>query len=681
MATKEPDSWPSPHAPDAPGVNIAEFSVSELSGAIKRALEDGFGYVRVKGEISGYRGPHASGHCYFALKDDKSKIEAVIWRGNFQRLKFRPEEGMEVIAQGRLTTYPGSSKYQIVIETLEPAGVGALMALLEERKRKLTAEGLFEEARKRKLPFLPKVVGIITSPTGAVIRDMLAGFTERFPTRVLLWPVRVQGETCAGEVANAIRGFNALPADGRIPRPDLIIVARGGGSLEDLWGFNEETVVRAAATSKIPLISAVGHETDWTLIDLAADARAPTPTKAAEWAVPKHADLVERTAELGQRLRGRTRRRIDEARAHWKAASRGLPRLEDLLALPRQRFDASEKRLSRALFANTQAHAKRLARVAPRLQARLLSVRIDRAQDRLDRTSARARDALARGAAARRARLERYAGRLRPMTLKDRLGRAGERLELLSRRFGQAFSGALANRRRVLDGQSQMLASLSYQSVLKRGFALVRDDSGQAIRSATDVAPGTRLDIELADGHIAAETTSSRPAKRAEPEFRAAARPLLNVRPSPAKPPAARALCSEVLEFLSSCLRTARARRRRLATLSVGHHFWPASDPACMVGANFGSRIQPHDELVRTPIRPQGGSPGQVHGRRVPGDLAGRFRNLRCDGPADRASGPALLERRAAGGLCVGRGVATAASGVAGAPAGLVSRVGRMGAL
>ena len=272
--------------------------MSELSGAIKRALEEGFGYVRLRGEISGYRGPHASGHCYFALKDDKAKIEAVIWKGDFGRLRFKPEEGMEVVAQGRITTFPGSSKYQIVIEALEPAGAGALMALLEERKRKFAAEGLFDEARKKPRPFLPKVVGIVTSPTGAVIRDMLHGFNERFPTRVLIWPVRVQGEGSAAEVAAAIRGFNALEAGGKIPRPDVLIVARGGGSLEDLWSFNEEIVVRAAAESRIPLISAVGHETDWTLIDLVADARAPTPTKAAEWAVPKYSELIDTLDKL-----------------------------------------------------------------------------------------------------------------------------------------------------------------------------------------------------------------------------------------------------------------------------------------------------------------------------------------------------------------------------------------------
>ncbi len=282
------------------GANLPEYSVSELSSAIKRTLEGTYGYVRLKGEISGFRGVHSSGHCYFALKDDKAKIEAVIWRTHAcRRIRIKPAEGLEVIATGRVTTYPGSSRYQIVIDALEPAGIGALMALLEERKKKLAAEGLFDEAKKRKLPFLPRVIGVVTSPTGAVIRDMLAGFAERFPAHVLLWPVRVQGETCAAEVAAAIRGFNALPTGGPIPRPDVLIVARGGGSLEDLWGFNEEIVVRAAAASVIPLISAVGHETDWTLIDLAADARAPTPTKAAEWAVPKYSELIEQHGRTG----------------------------------------------------------------------------------------------------------------------------------------------------------------------------------------------------------------------------------------------------------------------------------------------------------------------------------------------------------------------------------------------
>lgn len=442
-----------------PGANAPEFSVSELSGAIKRALEDGFGYVRLKGEISGYRGPHASGHCYFALKDDKAKIEAVIWKGSFGRLRFKPEEGMEVIAQGKITTFPGSSKYQIVIEALEPAGAGALMALLEERKRKFAAEGLFDEARKKQRPFLPKVVGIVTSPTGAVIRDMLHGFNERYPARVLIWPVRVQGEGSAAEVAAAIRGFNALAAGGRIPRPDVLIVARGGGSLEDLWSFNEEIVVRAAAESLIPLISAVGHETDWTLIDLVADARAPTPTKAAEWAVPKYSELIDALEKLMLRKRTAVRRSLEGAKTHLKASSRGLPKLQDLVALPRQRFDAIDRRLSRGLLANTRAHATRFARVS---------------------------------------------GRLSPAPILQKHARCGERLEALEKRAGRALLNRVAVSRRVLDGKAALLKSLGYQSILSRGFALVRNEAGQTIRQAAGIVAGTMLNVEFSDGSIAA---------------------------------------------------------------------------------------------------------------------------------------------------------------------------------
>ncbi|MBX9759857.1 MAG: exodeoxyribonuclease VII large subunit, partial [Beijerinckiaceae bacterium] len=272
--------------------NVPEISVTELSSSLKRTIEDRFGFVRVRGEISGWRGPHSSGHVYFCLKDQGAKIDAVMWKGTFQRLRVKPEEGMEVIATGKVTTYPGKSTYQIVVETIEPAGVGALLAQLEERRRRLAAEGLFDDARKQLLPHLPQVIGVITSPTGAVIRDILHRVADRFPLRVIVWPVRVQGDTCAAEVARAIDGFNALPEGGKIPRPDVIIVARGGGSLEDLWGFNEEIVVRAAADSMIPLVSAVGHETDWTLIDHAADRRAPTPTAAAEMTVPVRSEMA-----------------------------------------------------------------------------------------------------------------------------------------------------------------------------------------------------------------------------------------------------------------------------------------------------------------------------------------------------------------------------------------------------
>lgn len=448
------------------GQNAPEFSVSELAGAIKRAVEDGFGHVRLRGEISGYRGPHASGHAYFALKDDKAKIEAVIWRGVLSKLRFKPEEGMEVVAEGRVTTYPNSSKYQIVIDRLEPAGVGALMALLEERKRKFTAEGLFDEERKRPLPFLPRVIGIVTSPTGAVIRDMLAGFIERFPAHVIVWPARVQGEGSAAEVAAGIRGFNALRPGGRVPRPDVLIVARGGGSLEDLWSFNEEIVVRAAAASEIPLISAVGHETDWSLLDLVADARAPTPTKAAEWAVPKYSELSEQTLKLGLRRDVALRRLIEGMRAHWRAAARGLPRREDILALPRQRFDAVERRLGRALIANTRAHHLRHARIASRLSPRLVTVRIERTRERLE------------------------AGAVRAV---------------------RAFSASVVSERRRLDSLAALARSLSYQSVLGRGFALVRDDTGRTLRRRQGIAEGQILAIEFSDGVIDATTGTSHP--------------------------------------------------------------------------------------------------------------------------------------------------------------------------
>ena len=345
-----------------PLLNAPEFTVSELSSALKRTVEDAYGHVRVRGEISGFRGPHSSGHCYFALKDESAKIEAVIWKGVHGRMRFKPQEGLEVIATGKLTTYPGSSKYQIVIEAIEPAGIGALMALMEERKRKLAAEGLFDEARKQLLPWLPEVIGVVTSPTGAVIRDILHRLQDRFPRRVLVWPVKVQGEGSAEQVAAAIRGFNALPEGGRIPRPDLLIVARGGGSLEDLWSFNEEIVVRAAAESMIPLISAVGHETDITLIDFAADKRAPTPTAAAEMAVPVRAELFVEVSALARRTMLCWQRAQESRRNELRAAARALPAAGELLAIPRQRLDGAASALPRGLKANTHAHFRRFAR-------------------------------------------------------------------------------------------------------------------------------------------------------------------------------------------------------------------------------------------------------------------------------------------------------------------------------
>ena len=479
--------------------NAPEYTVGELSNAIKRALEDGFGHIRLRGEVSGYRGPHSSGHCYFGLKDDKAKIDAVVWKGNWGRLKVKPEEGMEVVVTGKVSCFPGSSKYQIVIETLEPAGAGALMALLEERKRKLTAEGLFDESRKKPLPFLPRVVGIVTSPTGAVIRDMMHGFAERFPAHVVVWPVPVQGEGSAERIAAAIRGFNALPPGGSPPRPDVLIVARGGGSLEDLWGFNDEAVVRAAAASRIPLISAVGHETDWTLIDLVADARAPTPTKAAEWAVPRYSELMADIADLSSRLRVACRRAIETSRTNLKAAARGLPRPEDLTGPARQRFDALDQRLPRALLANTRAHGVRQARISGRLTPGLLINLVERRDRRLNDVYARARVALTRIASERRMRFERIGGRLRV----------------------EAVANRLDQKRTALEAQAKLLASYSYQSVLARGFAIVRDEHGTMVRRSRDLRAGNPLEIQFADGKTAVEvksgTETSQPAGEAAP--------------------------------------------------------------------------------------------------------------------------------------------------------------------
>src|SRR6188474_1397642 len=319
--------------------NVVEWTVSELSSALRRTVEDAYGYVRVRGEVSGFKGASPSGHVYFRLKDDKAVLEAVIWKGTFGRMRVRPEEGLDVIVSGKLTTFAGSSKYQIVIDSLEPAGIGALMKLLEDRKKKLAAEGLFDEARKQLLPFLPKVIGVVTSPTGAVIRDILHRLEDRFPRRVLVWPVRVQGDTSAAEVAAAIHGFNAMPEAGPMPRPDLIIVARGGGSLEDLWSFNEEIVVRAAAASMIPLISAVGHETDITLIDFAADRRAPTPTAAAEIAVPVRAELIAMLGELAHRSATCLARRAGHYRERFGLVTCRWPAPTDLFQPAMQRAD------------------------------------------------------------------------------------------------------------------------------------------------------------------------------------------------------------------------------------------------------------------------------------------------------------------------------------------------------
>ena len=466
--------------------NLLEWTVSELSAALKRTVEDAYGYVRVRGEVSGFKGPSPSGHVYFRLKDDRAVLEAVIWKGVYGRMRVKPEEGLDVIVSGKLTTFAGSSKYQIVVDTLEPAGIGALMKLLEERKKKLAAEGLFDEARKQLLPFLPTVIGVVTSPTGAVIRDILHRLADRFPRRVLVWPVRVQGETSAAEVANAIRGFNTLPERGALPRPDLIIVARGGGSLEDLWSFNEEIVVRAAAESLIPLISAVGHETDVTLIDFAADKRAPTPTAAAELAVPVRAELLATLASLGSRKLACWQRNMQQHRKELALLARALPK--DILAAPRQQLDTLSERLPRALRANAQLHHTQFSRIAGRFSPQLLRNQIERRRERYDNLNRRLRTSLLANAQAHRVRLARHRDHV---TAYANSGR-------------RAMATLLAQRKARVERAERLLAAFSYREVLKRGFALVRDGEGRPLRAAASVAAGMRLDIEFSDGRVGA---------------------------------------------------------------------------------------------------------------------------------------------------------------------------------
>ena len=466
--------------------NLPEYSVSEISQAVKRTLEGAFERVRVRGEISGFKRA-ASGHLYFALKDEEAKLDAVCWRLSAGRLAVTPEDGLEVVAIGRVSSYPGRSSYQLVVESLELAGEGALLKLLEERRKKLAAEGLFDAARKRPLPFLPEVIGVITSPTGAVIRDILHRLEDRFPRRVLLWPVLVQGEGAKEQIAAAINGFNALQRGGRLPRPDLLIVARGGGSLEDLWAFNEENVVRAAAASAIPLISAVGHETDTTLIDFASDRRAPTPTAAAEMAVPVRAELLADVMQDGARMARALRRLTDGARLHLEGLARGLPRPGQLIAERLQALDGCIERLVNARIGYFQRRQDLVARLfaalpTPRQQLESHRLTLLHSGERLEsHVRNRLRDKSQRLALAR----------LDRRLLDDLLARLRDRLEALAR----------------------LLDSLSYERVLARGFALVRDAAGNPIAAAAAVEPGSALGIEFADGVVSAVAGGSPRAK------------------------------------------------------------------------------------------------------------------------------------------------------------------------
>ncbi|MCC0015887.1 MAG: exodeoxyribonuclease VII large subunit [Rhodobiaceae bacterium] len=492
--------------------NLPEYSVSEISQAIKRTMEDTFGQVRLRGEISGFRGPHSSGHCYFALKDQNAKIDAIVWRGSYGRLRQWMEEGLEVIATGKVTTYPAKSGYQIVIEAIEPAGQGALLAQLEERRKKLAAEGLFDAERKRPLPYLPRAVGVVTSPTGAVIRDILHRMADRFPVRVLVWPARVQGDGAAEEVARGIAGLNALPevgSDGKPLRPDVVIVARGGGSLEDLWAFNEEVVVRAAAASAIPLISAVGHETDTTLIDFASDVRAPTPTAAAEIALPVRAELLASVEDLGARQRRGLLRLLEHRRVALKGAARGLPRLEDVLAIPRQRLDTAAAQLPvsmRRLLRDRAQAVTMLARSLPRLDhlMQLPARRLGELSTRLGRAQSVHVRQQRQGFAA-------VSARLSPLSMRRAIERGNERVSNAALRFARVAARDTERRRTRLDRAAGLLATLSHRATLERGFALVRDLSGNLVRATGDARAAKRIAVEFADGSIVADVADGAP--------------------------------------------------------------------------------------------------------------------------------------------------------------------------
>ena len=441
-----------------PARNLPEYSVGEISHALKRTLENAYERVRVRGEISKVT-RHASGHIYFTLKDPDAVLDSVVWRSTVRRLRFLPEEGLEVLATGKITTWEKSSKYQLVVDQIEPAGAGALMVLLEQRRKKLAAEGLFDPARKKPLPYLPDVIGVVTSPTGAVIRDIRHRLADRFPRHVLVWPVKVQGDEAAAQIAAAIQGFNRLRPGGAIPRPDVLIVARGGGSIEDLWPFNEEIVVRAAAASAIPLISAVGHETDTTLIDFAADKRAPTPSAAAEMAVPVRRDLALKLDQHGGRLRVALVRRLDEGRTTLLAAVRGLRHPGELIERAVVRLGDLEDALGRALKIALERRWRTYGDVAARLRPQQLSREI----------------------ADKSGELAKLAGRLAPA---------------LGRTFVQT-------ERRLAAG-ARLLASLSYARVLERGYALVRDRaSGKLLMRARATGDdGTELAIQFRDGLV-----------------------------------------------------------------------------------------------------------------------------------------------------------------------------------
>ena len=511
----------------APRDNNPPLSISDLAFALKRTLEERFGHVRLRGEISKVN-RHASGHVYLTLKDDKAAIDGVIWKGAVRGLGVQPEAGLEVIVTGKITSYPARSSYQIVIESMEAAGAGALLAQLERLKVRLRDEGLFEAGRKKPLPAFPAVIGVITSPTGAVIRDVLHRIAERWPCRVIVWPVVVQGDTACGQVSNAIRGFDALTPGGPIPRPDLLIVARGGGSIEDLWCFNDEGLARTVAAARIPIISAVGHETDTTLIDFVSDRRAPTPTGAAEMATPVLADLRYAVADMDRRLVQAGGRLIEDRRTRLRAVARGLPaRPEDLLALAQQRLDHAGSRLGSGLQRNIALHERHLAVTGGKLNPALLRARIDRGQDRLRGAADRLGSALQARVARGERRMLQVAARLSPEPLHRRLDQREARLHALSARLEGVVPRRLEREDARLAALARALTSLD-PGRPKPGFARVEDHDGGWITSAAALRRGQAVRLVFGDG--------ARPATidgEDGPSARPAARPAARPRPAP----------------------------------------------------------------------------------------------------------------------------------------------------
>jgi len=500
----------------AEGLNAPEFTVTEISGAVKRTIESSFSRVRVRGEIGRVSMPR-SGHIYLDLKDDRSVLSAVIWKGVAARLQTQPEEGMEVVATGKLTTFGGQSKYQMVIEDIAPAGMGALMAMLEKRKKTLEAEGLFDPGRKKELPYLPEVIGVITSPSGAVIRDILHRLRDRFPRKVLLWPVAVQGAKCAPEVTRAIEGFNAMTPGGAIPRPDLLIVARGGGSIEDLWGFNEEIVARAAAASDIPLISAVGHETDTTLIDFASDMRAPTPTAAAELAVPVRLELLGWVGEQEARLARALSQSINQRQQRLRDLARALPNPQALVDQASQKLDFTGGRLAPALQKAVQVKRLALEKRAAPLQGATLAQRIRHEDTRLKSTARRLASGLSSNTNTQRRVYDKTAQRLRPLALKQEVDRKRTAFSALSQRLSIAALNQTGRWRNRIDALERLHQTLGYKETLKRGYVVVRSQD-QLVTSKVEAEKATELEIEFQDGRLATGPSASpKPPQKAKP--------------------------------------------------------------------------------------------------------------------------------------------------------------------